>query len=189
MRLPESLKLYLKLAVERRQIAARHTIRRIALAIAAGAVFLVGLALLNVAAFLGLRVWVGDFAAALLIAVVHLIGGGVLALLAMKERPSAEIAALTEAEAAALNLAEGEFGKTASAVLAAERVVEEIGVSLGAAAIPALVNALAHAMRYVPARLHSGSTHAAPKTAPADADDMPGSMGYPTEPEVTKKDQ
>src|SRR5271169_4310970 len=105
MKLPTTLRLYLKLAIERRQILARRMAGRVVLAVAAAVILLAGLALLEVGFFLGIRPTLGDLDAVLLIAGAHFLVGAVLAVIALREPASAELTALAEAETAARDLA------------------------------------------------------------------------------------
>lgn len=134
--LPESLRLYLKLALERRQILARRSVLRMAFAAAAIMLLLVGLGLLNLALYLALQPYLGSLASVLLVAAVHLGAGGVLAALALREPASSELSALAEAEAAALHMVSAEAGET-------QHRIGQFGATLGAAAIPTLVGLIA----------------------------------------------
>ena len=124
MQLPTSLKNYLKLAIERRQILARKTTARIAVAMIAAIVLLVGLALVDVSVFLALRPLLGDLGAVLLIAIAHILVGALLGVLALREPASAELTALTEAEANALRLVSEDASDTVAAIEAAQRRIE-----------------------------------------------------------------
>ena len=139
--LPATLKLYLKLAIDRRQILARHMAMRVALGAVAAIVLLVGIALLNVALFLLLRPLLGDFWSVLAVAVLHLAGGGALAALAVSQPHSAELTALAEAEAAAFQSLDSQAQDQFASLNAAEQRIAKIGsnLSLTANALPGLI--------------------------------------------------
>jgi hypothetical protein len=131
MKLPATLRLYLKLAIERRQILARRIAGRAVLAMAAAVILLAGLALLEVGLFLGIRPTLGDLGAVLLIAGAHFLGGVVLAALALREPASAELTALAEAETAARDLVGEEVRDIpAAAVRTAQHGIGQIGEKL-----------------------------------------------------------
>ena len=150
--LPATLKLYLKLAIDRRQILARYLALRIGLGVMAGIVLLVGLGLLNVALFLALRPILGDLWAVLAVAVLHFALGGALGAYALSEPASAELTALAEAEAAALHALDLEAHDTLASLNAAEKRIERIGagLSLTASALPSLIGLLGRPARPVP---------------------------------------
>ena len=162
--LPTTLKLYLKLAVDRRQILARHLAVRIAFGAMSAIVLLVGVALLNVSLFLVLRPLLGDLQAVLMVALLHFVIGGGLAVYALREPASAELTALAEAEAAALAALGSQTEGTVSALAAAERRIESIGqgLSLTASALPSLIGLL------------SRNQKSQDKPADAVAPDVPG---------------
>lgn len=139
--LPATLRLYLKLAIDRRQILARHMAMRIGLGALAGIVLLVGIALLNVALFLGLRPLLGDLWSVLAVAFLHFIIGGVLAIYALSEPSSAELHLLAETEAAALSALDAETHDAMANIALAEKRIERIGagLSLTANALPGLI--------------------------------------------------
>ena len=131
MKLSTTLRLYLKLAIERRQILARRIAARVVLAITAGMILVIGFALLEVGLFLGIRPTLGDLGAVLLIAGAHFLVGAVLAVLALREPASAELTALAEAETAARDLVGEEVrGLPAAAVRTAQREIGQIGEKL-----------------------------------------------------------
>jgi hypothetical protein len=142
--LPATLRLYLKLAIDRRQILARHLAMRVGIGAMAGIVLLVGIALLNVALFLLLRPWLGDLWSVLAVAVLHLAAGGLLAVFALSSPKSAELTALAEAEAAALQALDSDAHDKLAALTAAEQRIERLGagLSLTANALPTLIGLL-----------------------------------------------
>ena len=142
--LPATLKLYLKLAIDRRQILARNIALRVGVGVLATIVLLVGIALLNVALFLLLRPPLGDFWSVVIDAVLHLALGTGLALFALTQPHSAELAALAEAEAAALQALDVEAKDGLVALNSAEQRIAQIGsgLSLTAQALPSLLGLL-----------------------------------------------
>jgi len=124
--LPATLKLYLKLAIDRRQILARH------------------MALLNVALFLLLRPLLGDLGSVLAVAAAHFVAGGGLAAFALSQPHSAELQALAEAETAALAALDSDAHDRLAALSAAEQRIASIGagLSLTANALPGLIGLL-----------------------------------------------
>jgi len=142
--IPATLKLYLKLAIDRRQILARHMALRIGLGVMAAIVLLAGIALVNIALFLLLRPVLGDLWAVLVVALVHFVGGGALAAYALSEPASAELTALAEAETAALAALDSEAHDTLASLGDAEKRIERIGagLSLTANALPGLIGLL-----------------------------------------------
>jgi hypothetical protein len=131
MKLPATLRLYLKLAIERRQILARRMAGRVVLGVGAAVILLAGLALLEVGFFLGIRPTLGDLGAVLLIAGAHFLVGAVLAVLALREPASAALTVLAEAETAARDLV-GEKVRDipAAAVRSAQHGIGQIGEKL-----------------------------------------------------------
>lgn len=93
--------LYARLAVLRRRILFRYAASRVVVGILAILFLLVGVALLNVALFLGLRGSLGEIGAVLAIAAVHLVAGAIALVFTLREPASQELEALAEAEAAA----------------------------------------------------------------------------------------
>ena len=142
--LPATLKLYLKLAIDRRQSLARHMALRVGLGAMAGIILLVGVALLNVALFLLLRPLLGDLGSVLAVAAAHFVAGGGLAAFALSQPHSAELQALAEAETAALAALDSDAHDRLAALSAAEQRIASIGagLSLTANALPGLIGLL-----------------------------------------------
>jgi len=147
--LPATLRLYLKLAIDRRQILARHLAMRVGLGVAAGIMLLVGLALLNVALFLSLRPLLGDVWSVLVISLLHLAIGGGLAVLALSQPHSAELTALAEAETSALGALDAEAHESLAALTAAEQRIGA-GLTLTANALPSLIGLMRHPAKPAP---------------------------------------
>lgn len=137
--LSASLKLYLKLAIDRRQILARHMAIRIGLGVVAGIVLLVGIALLNVALFLVLRPTLGDLWSVVAVAALHFAIGGAFAVFALSEPSSAELHALAEAETAAFAALDSEAHGTLAGIAATQQRINA-GLSLTANVLPGLIN-------------------------------------------------
>ncbi len=137
--LPVTAKLYLKVAGLRRRLMIRYAAQRLALGVLAAIVLLVGLGLLNVALFLWLRESMSDLGAVLVVAALHAIGGGILAILALRGPSSREMAALEEAEAAAFDAVSAEIEGISQKLNAFEARLETIGSHL--ALVPAALSA------------------------------------------------
>jgi hypothetical protein len=138
--LPTTAKLYLRVAGLRRRLMLRYAARRLAFGVLAAIVLLVGLGLLNIALFLWLREAYGDLNAVLIVAALHVVAGGVLALLALRGPGGRELAALEEAEAAALEAVTTEVETIAQKLTAFEGRLETIGRHL--ALVPDAVSAI-----------------------------------------------
>jgi hypothetical protein len=138
--LSKNAHLYTRLAVLRRRILFRYAAGRIVMGTLAVLVLLVGVGLLNVALFLGLRNSLGDIGAILVVAAVHLVGGSIALFATLREPSSPELEALGEAEAAAF---EAFSADTSGIVEGLTSVGERLGrvgsnVSLGIAALSSL---------------------------------------------------
>ena len=120
----------MELTIERRQILARYTAVRIAVASFAAIVVLAGLALVDVAFFLAMRPYLSDLGAVLLIAGVHILIGALLAALALREPTSAKLISLTEAELTALHQVSEDASDIVAQIEAAQRRIEQIGQNL-----------------------------------------------------------
>ena len=147
--IPATLRLYLKLAIDRRRILARHMALRVGLGVMAAIVLLVGVALLNVALFLLLRPTLGDLWSVLAVALLHFVIGGVLAVYALSEPSSAELRALAEAEASALGALDAETHETLAQLTAAEQRIST-GLTLTANALPSLIGLLSRPAKPAP---------------------------------------
>jgi hypothetical protein len=117
-----------------------YAARRLAVGILAAIVLLVGLGLLNVALFLWLRESWGDLGAVLIVAGLHAVGGGALAVFALRGPSSRELAALEEAETAALDAMSSEVESITQKLNAYEARLETIGNHL--ALVPAALSAV-----------------------------------------------
>ncbi len=93
--------LFARLAVLRRRILFRYAASRIVGGVLAILFLLVGVALLNVALFLGLRGPLGEIGAVLIVSAGHLVAGAIALAITLREPSSPELEALAEAEAAA----------------------------------------------------------------------------------------
>ena len=138
--LPTTAKLYLKVAGLRRRLMLRYAAQRLALGVLAAIVLLVGLGLLNVALFLWLRESMSDLGAVLIVAALHGIGGGILAVLALRGPSSRELAALEEAEAAAFDAVSAEIEGISQKLSAFEARLE--GIASHLALVPTALSAV-----------------------------------------------
>ncbi|MEZ5924225.1 MAG: hypothetical protein R3D57_07550 [Hyphomicrobiaceae bacterium] len=146
--LPTTAKLYLRVAGLRRRLMLRYAAQRLALGVLAAIVLLVGLGLLNVALYLWLREPLGDIGAVLIVAGLHLVGGGLLAVLALRGPSSRELSALEEAEAAALDAVTTEIEGVAEKLNRFESRLESIGSHL--ALVPSALSTLSTMLRKSP---------------------------------------
>jgi hypothetical protein len=118
----------------------RYAAQRLAFGVLAAIVLLVGLGLLNVALFLWLREGFGDLGAVLIVAALHWVAGGVLAVLALRGPASRELEALEEAETAALDAVSSEIDGITQKLNAFEARLETIGSHL--ALVPGAISAI-----------------------------------------------
>lgn len=138
--LSNTARLYLRVAGLRRRLMLRYAAQRLAVGVLAAIVLLVGLGLLNVALFLWLRDTWGDLGAVLIVAALHALAGGVLALFALRGPSSRELAALEEAESAALDAMSSEIEAITQKLNAYEARLETIGNHL--ALVPTALSAV-----------------------------------------------
>lgn len=138
--LPATAKLYLKVAGLRRRLMIRYAAQRLAFGVMAAIVLLVGLGLLNVALFLWLRESMSDLGAVLIVAALHAIAGGVLAILALRGPSSREMAALEDAESAAFDAVSAEVDAIGQKISAFEQRLETISSHL--ALVPTAISAV-----------------------------------------------
>ena len=100
--LSASASLYAHVALVRHRILLQHAANRAVIGVVAVLMLLVGFGLLNAALFLYLRPALGDIAALLVAALIHLAIGSLAMALTWKEYTPPELEALANAEASAL---------------------------------------------------------------------------------------
>jgi hypothetical protein len=100
--LSRSANLYLRVLLTRQEVMVRAAARKMALGVVAGIFLLGGIALANVALYFWLSPRLGDMGAAALLAALQFAVGAAVMAVAMRQASSKEIAALREAEQAAL---------------------------------------------------------------------------------------
>lgn len=122
-----SSKLYFKIALLRRRVLLRQAIKRAIAGSLAVAALIVAAGLLTYAAFLALRIPVGDVVAASIIAGVYLVIGLGLLLYTLHEPTSPELDALAEMEAAALEAFGTDTQGIRSAISSGAHRIEDFG--------------------------------------------------------------
>ena len=150
--LVSAAQLYGRVALLRRRLVLQHTVQRMALGIAATILLLVGVGLLNIALFLWLRVLLGDIPAVLIVAFGHLLIGGLLLFLTVREPQSAELDALANAELAALEALTADANGIVGGLAATGGRMQMISnnLSLGIAAISGLKSLMSRPNGVVP---------------------------------------
>jgi hypothetical protein len=135
-------RLYLRVAYLRRRVLLQEAVARTALAIVAGILLVVGIGLIDLAAFVALRERIGEVSAALVIGALHILAAAAIAALAFRDHTSRESAALAEAESAALDAVAAEAEGLVQGLAKVERAVERIGgnIATGMAAVSALTS-------------------------------------------------
>ncbi|MCA0341716.1 MAG: hypothetical protein LCH61_01295 [Proteobacteria bacterium] len=136
--------LYARLAVLRQRIMFRYAASRIVIGTLAVLLLLVGVALLNVALFLALRNPLGDIGAVLGVAAVHLVAGAIALAFTLQEPASAELEALSEAEAVALDALSADTSSLVEGIASVGGRFSRIGsnASLAVAALSSLQSLL-----------------------------------------------
>ena len=122
-----STKLYLRIALLRRQILLRQIIKRTIAGSLAIAALIVAAGLATYASFLALRIPLGDSIAAAIVAGVYLVLGVGLLLYTLHEPASPELDALAEMEGAALEALGADTQGLRSAISSGAHRIEDLG--------------------------------------------------------------
>lgn len=140
-----SAKLYVRVALLRRQLLIQIIIRRAIAGALAVAAFVVAAGLATVALFLAIRGPLGDAPAALVIAGIYCLAASALLVYALRDPASPELTALSEMESAALETVAAETQGLSQVVGVAGQRMNDIGgtLTLGLGVLSALRKILA----------------------------------------------
>jgi uncharacterized membrane protein YraQ (UPF0718 family) len=147
-----SASIYAHVALARHRILLQHAANRAVIGAIAVPMLLVGFGLLNAALFLYLRPVLGDIAALLVAALIHVAIGSLAMALTWKEHPSPELEALADAEASALDVLSSDASGAVDNFEAIKDKITRVGsnISIGVAAISGLQTLLSRSTKPAP---------------------------------------